>query len=215
MTEEGGESKPTEGSFVIGDVTHSITVEADGPFNISGTRYVKEDDLLANKSANEARIAELTNNHNDAISKLSGDGSSTRTLLLQAQADAERFKGLADSNATAASDLEKANADIAALTESRQTQADLALLYRKKNLSFSYNVPEDKLDGKDMSQLGFFEEALQAVNISAGGAGPTGPKGGIGSYAVGGGGGGNATPVSAMERALKTLENADKSNNTR
>ena len=204
MSEEG-ETK--EGTFVLGDVTHNIAIESDGVFKIGELRYVKEDDLLANKTANETRIKELEDTHTEEISKLSGDGSSTRTLLLQAQAEVDRFKTQADLNATAASDLVKAKADLDAANTSRQTQADLALLYRKKHIAKEFGITDDKLDGKDMSQLGFFEEALQAVNISA--------TGGVGNYAAGGGSGGNATPQTPMERATAALENASKNFNSK
>jgi len=63
-----------------------------------------------------------------------------------------------------------------------------------------YNLKPDQLQGKDMNQLNFFEEALGAVIAT----------GGNGNLAVGGNQGGSPAPSDPMARAKAVIQDAEK-----
>ena len=174
----------------------TVVKEDDGMLKINDVRYVPETDLLANKDANDKRLAEQAEAHKTELSKYMGNESETRTLLLQTQADNEKLKEQVNGNVTLQADLEKAKADLTAAQDGWNTASALALDYRKKFMAGKYGISPDKLEGKDMNQLTFFEEALGAVQA----------QGGEGNYALSGNAGGDKTGQTAEQRAAAILD---------
>ena len=204
------EVNPNQAEFTIGETSYTMAIEADGAYKIGEDRYIKESDLTANKEANTTRLAEQVELHKQEISQLSGDGASSRQLLLQTQSERDTFKTQAEANSTAAKALEEAKASIAGITTSRDTNVELALGYRKQAIVMKHSLNPDILNGKNMDQLNYFEEALSAVGVGVNQGGAAG----AGNYAAGLGGAGT-TAMTSMERALKALEAADVSHSSR
>ncbi len=199
MPNADGSPLPGEADYVAPVVTppeFTVTKEDDGMFKVNEVRYVPETDLQANKTANETRINELAEQHKSELSKYMGDESSTRTLLLQTQAENEKLKETVNGSGELQANLTKATADLEAATQGWSTASALALDFRKKFMVKHYGIAADKLEGKDMNQLTFFEEALGAV----------GAQGGEGNYALGGNQGATNVETTAEQRAQATLD---------
>jgi len=178
-----------------------IVNEPDGALKIGEVRYVPESDLLANKEANARRLDELAAAHKEELSKYMGDSNSIQQLLLQTQAERDTLKEQLEVASKAKAELEQTKADLESVRNSLNTHSELALSYRKKWIAKEYGVSPDKLEGKDMNQLGFFEEALSAVASA-----------GNGNLAVASGGAGVAKPTDPIARAKLAIEQAEKAN---
>ena len=203
ITPGGAVGDQNQAVFSLGGTQFAVLKDEDGVIRLNNERYVPEKDLIAHKQANERRIAELTEQHQTSTAQNMNESESTRQLLLQAQAERDKLQEQVNAGMISAEAVQRAQADAEAMKTSLLAQTELALNYRKDAMVLRYNLKPEQLIGKDMNQLTYFEEAMQAVGVAQ-------VAGTSGNYAAGGGQGGAPTPMSDMERASAALDKASK-----
>ena len=168
-------------------------------------KMVPESDLLAVKANLTQTITDLSTargeivTNKSEIDRLMGLAQTHQSDATTAKARVEELSPLETQIANSEKSLgaEKARADAAesALSEAQKGLLDL----HKRNLTDKYGVEEGKLEGKTLSELATYEEALALIPANGNGR----------ARFDGGGGGGGSEAISARQQIAAGLSNGE------
>ena len=161
-------------------------------------KMVLESDLITVKKGLQKEIKDAQSAHETAIGDVQGKLNIATNALATAEAKVQTLEEK-DSQSVSSEELTRAKDELKAAQESSEGLATKVLEYRRKNIVTNFGIPEDTIKEKTLEELGHIEEALTLVQSTKG----------IGNYAAGGGGGGGTTPETPMERAKRTLDEAE------
>ena len=184
------------------DGTNAGTTGGDGD---GAPKMVPESDLMAIKANLTQTVTDLTTARGE-IQTQKTENERLTGLASTHQADATTAKArvaeltpletqIADSVTKLGAEKARADAAESALSESQKGLLDL----RKRNLTEKYGVETEKLEGKTLSELATYEEALALVPANGSGRA---------RFDGGGGGGGGGEKLSARQQLAQGL--ADK-----
>jgi len=182
---------------------------ADGSISIpvSGipTRYVKESDLLAVKGSSETKVREWEGKEsqlNTNLAEASRLREESHNQLLQERAAKEQLQGKYNDYDTIKTKVGELETSLNASKEVvGKHEIELAGRIRT-SLMATYNVAEETLKDKDLSQLRNLEDAAKII-------GPGKNTNNKPKYDAAGGLGGGSTPETPTERANRILEEHD------
>lgn len=168
-------------------------------------KMVPESDLIAIKKGLSTELKDAKKVYEEERTSLTGKLDEATNNLSKAEAKVKTLEEKT-SQSVSSEELTKAKEELTTATKRGEELATQALEYRKKLLVHTYGIAEDAIKEKTFDQLGFLEEALELTKSS---------KASVGNYAAGAGGGGSPAPESAMDRAGRILEEADKKSGRR
>ena len=170
----------------------------------SDVKMVPESDLIAIKKGLQTEVKDAKKAHEEERISLTGKLDEATNHLSKAEAKVKTLEEKS-SESVSSEELTKAKAELKTATDRGEELATQALEYRRKMLVSTYGITEDAIKEKTFEQLGFLEEALKLTKTSKG----------DGNYGTKAGGGGSPAPESAMDRAKRILEEADKKSGRR
>ncbi|MCK9597427.1 MAG: hypothetical protein M0R06_00225 [Sphaerochaeta sp.] len=181
------------------------TVKDDGALEVKDgetvIRYVKESDLLAVKGGKEAAeksVKTITAEKEAALAEANTKAETAKQARLQAEALVESLTEKVKNGSGTAAELADAKQKLVAAETSSKEMGNSLLTARRELIVKTYNIPVAAVEGKNLTELATFEEALKAVIGS----------GKPGNYAFGGGGGAaSLSGKSPLELARMAYDN--------
>lgn len=162
-------------------------------------------DLMALKKSLEGQLETAKQQAEVDATALKGQIDTLTNQLSQAQAKASATEESTRQGAIADEAVAEAKRLLEAANGRSEELATKLLEARKLNIISGFSVPESKLEGKTLEELGHLEEALKIVASTSSGS--------VGNYAAGGGGTG-AAPQTERERALAIVARAEERGGT-